>query len=51
MVIRHSVKELLAKNSATQPMKYIVGRSNEFTEHKIVTMINYPVSEKKIVIM
>ena len=24
MVIRHSVKELLAKNSVTQPMKYIV---------------------------
>ena len=24
MVIRHSVKELLAKNSVTRPMKYIV---------------------------
>ena len=26
MVIRHSVKELLAKNSVTRPMKYIVDR-------------------------
>ena len=26
MVIRYSVKELLAKNSVTQPMKYIVGK-------------------------
>ena len=24
MVIRHSVKELLAKNSVTRPMKYLV---------------------------
>ena len=28
MVIRHSVEELLAKNSVTRPMKYIVERNN-----------------------
>ena len=30
MVIRHSIKELLAKNSVTRPMKYIVTQNDAF---------------------
>ena len=38
MMIRHSIKELLAKNSVTRPMKYIVVYLNIARKNNIKIM-------------